>query len=437
MIGKIKAVIKDFTPFDSLLLGLAIYGLASSADVNMGMIIFRVFIPLALAFIIYGLYKMKLQFPKVNSFYGILFLFYWLLLLVMVVRGYLAPYSYWASPVKFLYDHIFNPTFVLGYLTPFFMLVPIQHIRFKYLLNINVVLMLVFLPTLVLSFNAIVSAAFAAQFEKGDNWISPASFVTSIYTATMFVLFLCNYISKKVYILNVICVLSCILALVIAARRGAVLICGLMLFLSLWAYFKRRKTEFLSLCGFLFIVLLFTSNNVLSNFLSFFDYIQERGLEDTRSVIDDELLSQLTLLDKVFGRGLLGRYRIQYDIVADAHGFRYYTETGFYYLVLRGGYLFALTHILLIFIPAIKAFFRARNDLVRMWSIYMLLSILELYPFGWPSLSLKFFLIWIGVAVCSNDRLLRMSDRQVKFLFFSKYASKLLPLKKKLFNDNQ
>ena len=135
--------------------------------------------------------------------------------------------------------------------------------------------------------------------------------------------------------------------------------------------------------------------------------------------MDESLLSQMTDLDMIFGKGLNGRY--YYPLLEDdfLNGWRYGTETGFYNIVLKGGYVMAFTYILLLLIPAYKGIFQAHNILCNAGGFFILLSLFELYPFGWLEFSLKFLAIWMMVVLCMNPNVRNMSDLQIKQQFFS------------------
>ena len=93
--------------------------------------------------------------------------------------------------------------------------------------------------------------------------------------------------------------------------------------------------------------------------------------------------------------------------------YRYSIETGFYHLILKGGIIFAVLHVIILFSAVIKGLFFSRNMVVKAFALWILLSLIELYPFGWPSFSIKFLLVWIGACICYDKAFLIMSNEQI------------------------
>ena len=48
------------------------------------------------------------------------------------------------------------------------------------------------------------------------------------------------------------------------------------------------------------------------------------------------------------------------------------------------------------------------------------MSVLELYPWGYPTFSFKFFIIWLGVIMCNSKYFLSMSDQEIQNVLFVK-----------------
>ena len=144
--------------------------------------------------------------------------------------------------------------------------------------------------------------------------------------------------------------------------------------------------------------------------------------EDTRTAVDQALLNSMSNIEKIFGKGLNGRYF--YQIGQFSNGWRYGSETGFYTIVLRGGYLMAFTYILLLGIPALQGIFNSKNVLCKGGGCYIIISLLDLYPFGALSFSLNFFIIWLLLVLVQRKEVRRMNDIQIYQLFFREYGQK-------------
>ena len=94
------------------------------------------------------------------------------------------------------------------------------------------------------------------------------------------------------------------------------------------------------------------------------------------------------------------------------------SETGYYNLVLKGGYLLAWTYILLLLYPALLGIFKSRNTLCKALGFIILLSLVELYPFGHLTFNLKFLVIWMGIAMLMSPEVRNMDDNEIRDYYF-------------------
>ena len=155
---------------------------------------------------------------------------------------------------------------------------------------------------------------------------------------------------------------------------------------------------------------------LLNSFAS--SYLLERGMNDNRSGVEEGMLSQMTPLEQFFGMGLNGRY--YYPLLEDDElmGWRYGIETGFLNIVLKGGYLMAFTHILLLVIPAFKGLFKSNNLFCKAGGFFIFYNLISLWPFGHLMFNLNFLFMWMMVVCCMNRKIRRMSDDEIKSTFF-------------------
>ena len=69
-------------------------------------------------------------------------------------------------------------------------------------------------------------------------------------------------------------------------------------------------------------------------------------------------------------------------------------------------------------IPAVKGLFMSQNFLCKAGGFFILLSLFELYPFGWLEFSVKFLIIWMMIVLCMNPEVRAMDDEEIKEHFF-------------------
>lgn len=350
--------------------------------------------------------------------YRYLLRFYLLLCFIMVVRGYMIDYRYqWISTAGMLNFHFLDKYYLLPYLMPLVCYIPWQYYRFdkfcKFASWVGVVAVIAF----VLFFPSILQASTKAMagigFSKMESGID-----FRFYTPFAFASLLAAYITPKAWRMNLLGLIAMVLINMIAARRGSSLMSTVVLVASFyfWSKFKEQK---LGILPKLTVVLLLGIAVYFVLHSSLFDYLFQRGLQDSRSGVDIALLKQMDTWQLIFGKGLNGRYYYPIMVNDYLHGWRYGSETGFYNLVLKGGYLMAFTYILLLAIPAYKGMFKSQNLLCKAGGFFIFLSLLDLYPFGWLEFSINFLVIWMMVTLCMSPYVRDMDDDDIREQFFS------------------
>lgn len=352
-----------------------------------------------------------------GGMYNTLLAFYLFQCVVMIVRGYMIDYPYqWISVNGMFNFHLFQKYYILPYLMPLVCFIPWQYYHLekftKYGSWIGVVAAItffVFLPDII---QASRIAMAGLELEKGDSGVQYGFYANFSYAT-----FLVAYTTKKIWLKNMIGLASLVLISMIAARRGGSLINAIVFVAALYMWSKYSGQRIGIIAKFLFIILIGIGVYFVLN-SSLFDFLFQRGLEDSRSGVDKALLSQMNDVQQIFGKGLNGRY--YYPLLTDDYldGWRYISETGFYTIVLRGGYLMAFTYILLLAIPAIKGMFQSRNYLCKAGGFYIFVSLIELYPFGLLEFSIKFLIIWMMVVLCMNREVRAMDDEEIQQQFF-------------------
>lgn len=363
-------------------------------------------------------YKTKLQYPF-NGVYKILFNLYIFLTLIIIIRGYTIDYNYqWISFLGMLNFHIQDQYYILPYLIPLIVFYPINRYNFNSLQRISLIISLITILLFSIFYKEILASSIRQSKGMGlEGDYSFGSFIPQFYISISFIVLLKKYINTKIFIINCIALILALIINLIAARRGSTAILSLLFIFNLYFLYKSVNAKYKLIVIFTSIILICISINYFETNTAF-DFIKDRGLEDNRSNIDEALLSQMNNFELIFGKGLNGRY--YYPIFEDDYlnGWRYASETGFFLLVLRGGYLYAIIYILVLLYPALKGIFYSKNILCKALGFYILLSLLELYPFGWPAFNLKFLIIWIGVRMCYSNKIRSLSDKKIKEYFF-------------------
>lgn len=406
--------------FEFIVLGFTLHALGGMlqtiANNNLLMIILG---SIGWYYIIRGLWNIR-GYWGLNEFgtgYRFLLYFYLLQCVIMIVRGYMIDYRYqWISTSGMLNFHLFQKYYILPYLMPLICWIPWQFYTLdkftkfaSWIGVISLIIFMIYFPTILQTSMKAMAGMEISRMASGIDF--------RFYATFAFASLLVAYITPKAWMANIVGLISLLLINMIAARRGSSLTSALIFIASLylWSKFKKQRIGIYSKIIFILFIgcaIYFVLNS------SLFDYIFQRGLQDSRSGVDKALLAQMSSWEQIVGKGLNGRYYYPIYIGDYLKGWRYGSETGFYNIVLKGGYLMAFTYILLLAIPAFKGLFKSQNYLCKAGGFFILLSLCELYPFGWLEFSVKFLIIWMMIVLCMNPEVREMDDEEIQEFFF-------------------
>lgn len=415
-------LLKKNNPFDYIALGFIMKVLGNVAGLFMHYhiadAIFGVF---SWILIIKGIFLIpdKLRFPF-TGLYSFLFKLYLLVCVVMIFRGYTNDYGYiWFTTIGAINYHLFQPTYLICYLVPFVTMIPIRYFNMRLLTNYSVLFCVITVVSSLFFWNDIYSNSIN-QILSGDMNKTITANVLSFYNAFAFVALFFKYIPQKKWRYNIVGCVVCVLLMVMGARRGGVALTGLMFSGALYFYTlgKDNGSRFLRQLVIVLVVLCvgyFVVTSAISSFL------MERGLEDSRTYVEEAMASQMNDIEWIFGKGLNGRYYcpLYGDQDDYLNGWRFSMETGFYNLVLKGGYVMAVLYCLLLIIPAYKGWFKSNNLFCKAGAFFIVYHLISLKPFGILSFNPSFFFLWIMIVLCMNDGIRKLNDQEIKNKFFN------------------
>jgi hypothetical protein len=405
--------------FDSIIIGFLVFNLGRAAySLLQNDILTALLCTLGWFFILYGWNGIK-KTNNIKGNYKILLHFYLFVVIIMIIRGYMIDYPYiWVSAHGMINCHFFDTSYILPYIMPLLLLIPLGKVSFRKLIKWMIPFVIFGSFLNIYFFNDIVAESTLTAMGDVPE-VQHYGFSTAFVTPFVFFL-LCNkYISKNQLTLLLIATFLLAVVSAIAGRRGDTLIIVTYIAVALLMLYKEagNVTKFFLIFAYGLIIILlvqFVFNSGL------FSFIFERGLEDTRSEAEESMLSQMNTFQKIFGMGLNGRYYYPIRSFQDDYlnGWRYGIETGFFNLVLKGGYLMAILYVILLLIPSYYGIFKSNNQLCKAFGSFIFISVLELYPFGWLSFNIKFLIIWIGISMCMNPAYRKMDDNQIKNQIF-------------------
>ena len=411
-----------YSPFNKIISGFFFHLLGQAAVAVTGnQIIQACFCTIGWFFLLKGFFQIKRNGLKLpfKPLYKFLIVSYIIVCIVMIIRGYMINYNYlWISWQGFINYHFFAPHYILPYLMPLIAFIPCKYYNLTLFIKYSITISYICIIIFTVFFQDISRISALQAIGVSDNYGFGSSFA-QIYLPIAFTVLCKKYISNKIWFINSIALLLALVIFAIAARRGSVLTTSCLFLFNLYFYIKSKKgaTRILTLlfsiifiCGISFYFI--TSNQ--------FDFLRQRGLEDTRSGVDKALLNQMTETELIFGKGLNGRYYYPLNLEDDyLNGWRYGSETGFYNIVLKGGYLMAILYIILLAYPALLGIFKSKNTFCKALGFYIILSLIKLYPFGWLMFNMEFMIIWMGVSLCYNKTIRNMSEQDIYLKFFT------------------
>lgn len=416
----VKGLLRRDNPFDFIVLGFMMKLLGRIAGLFISyQIADAVFGFISWILIIKGfsLIPGRLRFPFTGS-YRMLLKFYLFLCIIMIIRGYMIDYNYiWFTTVGAINYHLFQPTYIICYLMPFAALIPLRYFNFRIMLSyaevivlLNIVLLYVFRQEVM---QASLYGAMGLEIEEDMITADSLSICSTFGFLALFYRFL-PVTKWRIALLSIIITFVC---MVVGARRGGTALFSLMLCGALYFYTSTKKgfiKWFIRLIVVLVVIvaIYYMTQSAMASFL------MERGMEDTRTKVEEAMLSQMNTFELIFGKGLNGRYYCPLRDFDYLNGWRYIVETGFYNIVLKGGFLMAIVYCLLLFIPAYKGMFKSNNLFCKAAAFFIFYHLISLKPFGILSFDLSFLYLWMFMVCCMNNRVRAMSDEEIKQHFF-------------------
>ncbi|PZP44637.1 MAG: hypothetical protein DI598_14245 [Pseudopedobacter saltans] len=307
-----------------------------------------------------------------------------------------------------------TPYMVLSFFVPLFATLKYnRQVVFKKILNYNMFCGIIgFLLAMVFSKELLLSNMVDMSYEEYQEYVDlvniPATFLLISSTSILFN----SFLSKKLKFIAWSSFVLGFIVMSIGARRSGLVNYLILIVFQIIVYFKRKDIKFKSLklvaiLGILFLATFYIANNLET----LFPLLRSRVDEDSRSGVEDYFYASFNgkTSDWIFGRGLTGTYFCPF--FADVN--RNIIETGYLNIILKGGLLSLFFYLYLLGYAFFNGLFRSKNVFIKGLSLYILLHIIILIPFGIPFYSYEFFILWVAVVCCFSKSLRILSDKEV------------------------
>lgn len=406
---------KFFKQFDTvfgwILIGFLLFGLKSFAEIFFHPLQ-RVFagLGLLLIFITPVISKYKVISPLKDLVRGVFYLYlFWTL--TIILRPLFQGVSYSSMSIQ--------PYSVFGitsYLLPFIVLLGAGIISLPKLFKINYIFALVGFIYFVVNFKnmlAIVSSGVLLYYDDSDAiGINDLAERYEFWFGISALSFLCyEFLTKKQKWIAISSVAIMFFLVLYFARRGGVVIYLGYFVAAFYLYFLRSNgaTRFLKVL-FMLLILGAITLTVFMYSDTTFSLLFTRGTKDTRGEVDESIIRYLnTEKAWFFGKGIEGAYP---DPNFDEP--RYTHETGYLYMILKGGVVYLSLYVFLLLQSAYLGFFKANNRLTKALAIYLVFHVLFLIPFGVIMFGLEYFYVWVAVSICQSAKYRIMTNQEMK-----------------------
>jgi hypothetical protein len=310
---------------------------------------------------------------------------------------------------------LFEPTHFLSYLTPFVVFLPISSI-----FSHKKILILLFFSLFFILLH------FFVIYNYPVNNLSDLIIMSSLAPVGILLL-LSKYLNKYLLFSTIIIILLIIFIALFYGRRSILISSILYIIFSLFInLLKNNKLN----SSFKFIIILFIS---LISFYSIYLFIENSDNSsfqifnriniDSRSDVFEAFFKDFKIQDYFIGRGIDGGYfqTINYYNFTDTdfHQVTYRTniENGFLYMIMKGGIIYLILFLLILFNAIYLGFFKSNNFMVKSFSSYLLIYFIDMFSYGQPTFVFKYFLVWICISFCYSQRIRILNDNQIiKFL---------------------
>lgn len=320
---------------------------------------------------------------------------------------------------------LFDSNHFLSYLIPLVILIPIR------LNNMNKI----FYSFLIFSIAFLILNFFLIVKFPVNNF-TDLIVISSLPPAG--ILLLLSKYSKKIIIIPALVVVFSILVIgLIYGRRSVIISATLFILFSYFinVIFNKRVRNSLKIVSLVIIATLsFYTINYFINTVDRSKFaIFDRADEDSRSYVLNAFNKDFKFNDYIIGRGIDGAYYnpIKYwnfdNKESKKVSYRTNIENGFLYIILKGGIFWLFLFLIIMFKAIYLGFFKTKNLFTKALVCYLLIYFIEMLAYGQPTFSIKYFLVWICISLCSSRRFRNINEKQLvslinrnKFVKFKK-----------------
>jgi hypothetical protein len=310
----------------------------------------------------------------------------------------------------------FNQFGLLALITPLIVFIGFRDLSLKSVFRFSYVYGIIGILYTVLNFKDIFRPNTGMTGEEYSDYVMMTGGSYLFLFSTTFMLLCYAFVPSKYRITVFFATTISIIFTLYTARRGNLFMNLLFLIFTFYLYvFSSKK-------GSVYTKLLFALTIVAVGIFTFFMYadstfslIFTRLDDDSRAPVEKAFFDSFKgeTLDWIFGRGINGSYYI--ILFEDSFvNYRNGIETGYLDIILKGGLISLSMFLFFLLNSAYLGFFKTNNMLTKAMAFYLVAHVIYLIPFGLPSFSLEYVIVWICVLYCQSKVWRKKSDFDVK-----------------------
>jgi len=334
-----------------------------------------------------------------NRYFRLVFILY------MSWQIYIIIHTFPSLSSSVLIYYISSPYMFLHYFVPLLILIPANiffiNKIFSYFSFLAILLFIVFL----LYTNEILFSNL--NFSEETIW--------TLGTGGGFMMLTWRYHNKKRRIIAFLAVMLSLFISTIMARRNIMITFGNYFIFSMLIILFSSTQSIISKI-YILIAVLFTTTIAYNIFLKYedglFSKITDRIDENTREDLIATFVSDMSSDDWIYGKGFSGEYYA--PGIEENEDNRFFIESGYLQMILKGGIINLVLFLLIAFPSIYFGLVKSNNILCKASGSIVLLWLIDMFPWGMPSLNIRYILLWICIGICYSKILRSLSDNDIR-----------------------
>lgn len=395
--------------FSLILLGFLLFGLKEFAKL--------VYLPLQSAIALIGLllifatpffFTFKRVIP-LNGSIKMLFYAYILWIVLIILRPLFTGSSYSQLSI-----HPYANFGLTSYLLPLIVLLGVNTISLPKLFRIIFLFSIIGFVFFVVNFTKMQAVVLRGETMTLDGVTGLAELAYNYYfwfSISSFSLLCYEFVSSKYKWVAIFTAIFTLFLMTYFARRSFIFMYSLYFSGMFYLYLEQSKSKNRLFKMIFLLFLAYIIFEIVTRYSSStFSILFNRLEEDTRSSVDEVLIKYLNRENAWwFGNGIEAAYKHpEFDKP------RYVHETGYLYLIMKGGVINLFFYVFLLLHAAYLGFFKTTNRLTKGLALYMLIHVIFLVPFGVPDFGLEYLFVWVAFALCESSYYRTISNEQIK-----------------------